>query len=64
VLASEYWSKAYMVLDAVRSNRTDTALVRVVSMLPRGGEDASRIERQAVEFVQAAFPALERHLPQ
>lgn len=63
VLASEYWSKAYMVLDAVRTNRTDTALVRVVSMLPRGGQDASGVEREAVEFVRAAFPVLERHLP-
>ena len=29
VVASEYWGKIYTVLDAIRSNRTDAALVRV-----------------------------------
>jgi EpsI family protein len=29
IIASEYWGKLYMVLDALRLNRTDAALVRV-----------------------------------
>jgi EpsI family protein len=63
VVANEYWSKAYLVYDAVRLNRTDTALVRLVSMLPDDRADAQRAERATVAFARAAFPVLERHLP-
>src|SRR5262245_12164594 len=31
VIASEYWGKFYLIADAVRLNRTDGALVRVIS---------------------------------
>ena len=31
VIASEYWAKLYMVLDAIHLHRTDGALVRVTS---------------------------------
>ena len=62
VVASEYWGKIYTVLDAVKYNRTDAALVRVIVPIP----DASfgpAADAQAVEFVKALFPLLERHLP-
>jgi EpsI family protein len=63
VVASEYWSKAYMVYDAMRTHRSDAALVRVISpMLPGEGSTAAA-ERRVTEFVQALFPHLERHLP-
>jgi EpsI family protein len=64
VVASEYWGKMYTVLDAVRTNRTDAALVRVVC--PVSGMDSASeafAEEQAVEFVKAVFPLLERFLP-
>ena len=64
VIASEYRSKIFMVYDAMRLNRTDAALVRVVSPIIRQGyttqEEASRA---AVEFVKDSFPLLERFLP-
>jgi EpsI family protein len=64
VVASEYRSKVLMVYDAMRLNRTDAALVRVVSPIIRQGyttqEEASRL---AVEFVKESFPLLERFLP-
>jgi len=31
VVASEYWGKVFLVLDAIRLNRTDGALVRVIA---------------------------------
>ena len=64
VIASEYWGKVYMVLDAIRMNRTDGALVRVISPLP-GADDAAAAsaDRLAVDFVQSVFPLLGRHLP-
>jgi EpsI family protein len=64
VVASEYWGKIYTVLDAVRTNRTDAALVRVIC--PVADLDAASeadSEERAVEFVKAIFPFLERFLP-
>ena len=34
VVASEYWSKFFLIRDAVRLNRTDGALVRVIAPIP------------------------------
>jgi EpsI family protein len=63
-LASEYWSKAYLMWDAIRLNRTDGALVRVIAPLePRPGSTVSR-EPAIAEFVRAVYPALHRVLPE
>ena len=61
VIASEYRAKVYLVADAIRYNRTDTALVRVV--VPVAGNDTAAATTTAEEFVQAFFMALRRHLP-
>ena len=64
VVASEYWGKFYMVTDAVRLNRTDAALVRVI--VPIAGTDKSaenQAERVGLDFVLNMFPSLSRHLP-
>jgi EpsI family protein len=63
VIASEYWSKIFMVYDAVRLHRSDAALVRVISpILPgRGGEGAA--EARTLAFARALFPALADYLP-
>lgn len=69
VVASEYWSKIYLVRDAVRLNRTDGALVRVIAPIPGSatGSQSETGERQAealaVRFVQELFPALGTYLP-
>ncbi len=62
VVASEYWGKIYTVLDAVKYNRTDAALVRVVIPIP-DASFANAANAQGIQFVQALFPLLERHLP-
>jgi EpsI family protein len=62
VVASEYWGKIYTVLDSVRYNRTDAAMVRVVVSLP-DGVDARVAEQEATTFAQALFPLLPPHLP-
>jgi EpsI family protein len=64
VIASEYWGKIYTVLDAIRTNRTDAALVRVI--VPVVNTDSSpehEAERTGSDFVRAIFPLLGQHLP-
>jgi EpsI family protein len=63
VVANEYASKVYMVWDAIRSNRTDAAMVRIVSPVLGSGATEADAERAAVEFVKTIFPLLSRYLP-
>ena len=64
VIASEYWGKVFLVTDAVRLNRTDAALVRVISPIARGEASETAAEGRAAAFAQAMFPLLGRHLPE
>jgi EpsI family protein len=63
VIANEYATKFYIMLDALRLNRTDGAIVRVTAPIDRiqGSEAAS--ERLAVSFIQTMFPNLDQFLP-
>jgi len=63
VIASEYWSKAYMVYDAVRRHRSDAAMIRVISPVLPSEDTTTLAERRVTEFVRGLFPNLERHLP-
>lgn len=63
VVASEYTSKLYLVYDALRLNRSDGALVRVVSPVAPAEPSAAPAGQRAAEFVQAVFPLLEKQLP-
>jgi EpsI family protein len=64
VIANEYRSKIFMVYDAVRLNRTDAALVRIISpQLGSGPEAEDAAAAGAVEFVKAMFPLLNQYLP-
>ena len=51
IVASEYWGKIYTVVDAIRLNRSDGAMVRVIVPIPSMNEGAEReAERLALEF--------------
>jgi EpsI family protein len=64
VVASEYWSKIYLVLDSIRLNRSDAALVRVIAPVDEARPNAEiDAERSAISFVQAMFPTLDAFLP-
>ena len=64
VVASEYWGKIFTVVDAIRHNRTDAALVRVSVRTRERTDEATRDAQQAAaEFVKALFPLLRNHLP-
>lgn len=60
VIASEYWAKIFLTVDAIRLNRTDGALVRVITPIQTTEEDA---EREAVSFSQKLLPILGNYLP-
>ena len=60
-VASEYWAKYYTVTDAIRYNRSDTALVRVVVGVNHG--DTEKAIQTATDFAVAFFPQLKQHLP-
>jgi EpsI family protein len=62
VVASEYTAKVYVVADAIRYNRTDTSLVRVV--VPVTGDDTKGATKAGTDFVQAFFNPLKTFLPQ
>jgi EpsI family protein len=62
VIASEYWAKVYLVGDAVRMNRTDGALVRIVTPLS-GDETAEDAQQRAVAFAQEISPLLDQYIP-
>jgi EpsI family protein len=61
VVASEYSAKIFTVADAIRYNRSDTALVRVVVNVADGNVQAA--EETAVSFVQSFFTPLHDYLP-
>lgn len=64
VVASEYWGKFFLVADAVRLNRTDGAVVRVITPIlgdsPEADLDA---ESRVTSFATALLPLLDQYLP-
>lgn len=61
VVAGEIEAKLYTMADAIRYNRTDTALVRVVVAL--GSGDTTDREKAAINFVKTFFQPLKNYLP-
>jgi EpsI family protein len=61
VVASEYTAKFWVMADAIRLNRTDTALVRVYLPIIDGDSDGAT--RAAASFVQNFFGTLRQFLP-
>lgn len=61
-IPNEYKAKAYMVADAIRMNRTDGALVRVITpILPT--ETLATAKARAVHFTAQMVPFLPRFIP-
>lgn len=61
-VASEYWEKFYLVADALRMNRTDGALVRVITGLA-DQETLARGEHRALAFATEILPLLGNYIP-
>jgi len=61
VVAKEYSAAAYVAWDALRYNRSDTALVKVTVAVANNQEDAAT--QAGIEFVQAFFNTLRGYFP-
>jgi EpsI family protein len=61
-IANDYLAKAYMMADAIRWNRTDGALVRVVTPVSQN-ESVEAAEVRAKQFAGQMTPLLPRFIP-
>lgn len=60
IIASEYSGKFWMVADAISRNRTDGALVRIITPI-RDDEEVARARLKS--FTQLVFPHLDELIP-
>jgi EpsI family protein len=61
-VANEYKAKLYTMVDAVKDNRTDTALVRVVIGLS-GNDSNEKAQAAAEDFIRSFYAPLRQFLP-
>ena len=62
VVASEYTSRLLLIADAIRLNRTDGSMVRVIAPIAVGS-DGVAAEALATSFVRSLFPLLTGYIP-
>jgi EpsI family protein len=61
VVADEYKAKFWVMADAIRLNRTDTALVRVI--IPIANKDETKAQAIGTDFVKSFYSTLLDYLP-
>jgi EpsI family protein len=61
VIAGEWAAKLWLVADALRDRRTDTALVRVIAWSANGKDEAATAV--AIGFASELYPRLRERLP-
>jgi exosortase D (VPLPA-CTERM-specific) len=64
VLTNEYLVKWYIFLDGLRLNRTDGALVRLVTPVEPTDTDLTSADRRLQDFIRTIHPKLAYFLPQ
>jgi EpsI family protein len=61
-IANEYQAKMYLVLDAMRTNRTDGGLIRITTPI-NSAEDSAKARERAEAFAVQLAPMLPRFIP-
>ncbi|MBZ5667242.1 MAG: VPLPA-CTERM-specific exosortase XrtD [Acidobacteriia bacterium] len=61
-VASEYWAKYYLVADAIRLNRSDGGLIRLMSPMYRG-ETPEAAQARILQLGSQFFPLLDSYIP-
>jgi EpsI family protein len=62
-VASEYWAKAYLILDSVRLNRSDGSLIRLSTSMFRDESVEAALQR-LLRFAGEAVPRLPAYIPE
>jgi exosortase D (VPLPA-CTERM-specific) len=62
IIASEYWSKWYLLSDAITKNRSDGALVRLITTIAPGEMERDAENRLRI-FMHDLIPNLRGYLP-
>jgi len=60
VMANEYLSKFYLIVDSLRYHRSDEAMIRVITDL--SGKVEATAEAHAIQFVQDVYGPLKQHM--
>jgi EpsI family protein len=61
IIASEYWEKVYLVLDALFKGRRDGTFVRIMTVAQDG--DIKGAEARVKSFAEQVMPLLDQYLP-
>jgi EpsI family protein len=61
-VASEYWAKFYLVADSIRLNRSDGALIRVITSLSEE-ESVDSAQQRLFSFMANLVPRLDVYVP-
>ena len=61
-ITNEYMAKWYIFWDSLTRQRTDGALVRLITLVPEGSE-ISAAEHRLQDFLGALYPKLPAHIP-
>jgi len=61
-VADEYWAKWYLLADSIVKNRTDGALIRLITQISLDESEADA-DRRLQSFMQVALPRLAEFLP-
>jgi EpsI family protein len=61
-VASEYWAKIYLVTDSMRLNRSDGALVRIITPMS-AGETTEAAEQRLLPVAGQIVPLLDSYIP-
>jgi EpsI family protein len=61
-VASEYWAKYYLVADSIRMNRSDGALVRLITPMHRG-ESPDAAQARVLGLGSQLLPILGSYIP-
>jgi EpsI family protein len=62
IIASEYWGKIYLVWDAMRENRRDGAIVRVLVPMTEN-QTVAAATKTALDMANRSMPLLSHFLP-
>src|SRR5262249_2840447 len=62
VVASEYDARFFLVADAIRMNRTDGSLVRILTPIASAA-DSTSAEARAEQFAKSILPDLDQFIP-